>query len=162
MKGSFHCAPQTTDWITPKWIIDALGPFDLDPCASATQPWPTAERMIRLPTDGLLAPWMGRVWLNPPYDRQAVRWVRRLAQHGQGTALIFARTDTGMWHNYVFPEAHGILFLAGRPKFHYPDGRAARWSSGAPMCLVAYGEEDLNRLTFSDIEGELVTGRRIG
>lgn len=35
---------KTNDWITPKWLIDALGPFDLDPCASTRQPWPCAKR----------------------------------------------------------------------------------------------------------------------
>ena len=29
-------------WITPPWILRALGPFDLDPCAADQQPWPTA------------------------------------------------------------------------------------------------------------------------
>ena len=41
---SAHMA--SDDWITPREIIAALGPFDLDPCASATQPWPTAEHML--------------------------------------------------------------------------------------------------------------------
>ena len=35
------------DWITPRCIIDALGPFDLDPCASATQPWQWHEAIGR-------------------------------------------------------------------------------------------------------------------
>jgi hypothetical protein len=25
--------------LTPRWIIDALGPFDLDPCAATVRPW---------------------------------------------------------------------------------------------------------------------------
>ena len=25
----------TDEWYTPRWIIDELGPFDLDPCAPA-------------------------------------------------------------------------------------------------------------------------------
>lgn len=47
---------ETNDWITPRWILDAFGPnyFDLDPCASATQPWPTARRMYTIDDDGLL------------------------------------------------------------------------------------------------------------
>lgn len=30
------------EWLTPKGIIDALGPFDLDPCFSDPRPWDTA------------------------------------------------------------------------------------------------------------------------
>lgn len=34
MNTSFERSKQTTDeWYTPKWILDALGSFDLDPCA---------------------------------------------------------------------------------------------------------------------------------
>jgi len=39
---STHAA--THDWITPQYVLDALGRFDLDPCASLTQPWPPAYR----------------------------------------------------------------------------------------------------------------------
>ena len=57
----------TTTWLTPPGIIDALGPFDLDPCGHPG--WPTADRLICLPDDGLAADWPAsdRVWLNPPY-----------------------------------------------------------------------------------------------
>lgn len=49
----------TDDWITPKWIIDRFGPFDLDPCESDTQPWPCARRGYRVcrGEDGLMLPW---------------------------------------------------------------------------------------------------------
>jgi hypothetical protein len=29
--------------ITPRWIIDTLGPFDLDPAAADPRPWPCAR-----------------------------------------------------------------------------------------------------------------------
>lgn len=47
----------TDDWITPKWLIERLGPFDLDPCASQLQPWPCAKR--QLTEFGLIHPWGG-------------------------------------------------------------------------------------------------------
>ena len=34
-------------WLTPKFILDALGPFDLDPCAAPEpRPWNTAAKHI--------------------------------------------------------------------------------------------------------------------
>lgn len=38
----------TDDWYTPRWLIDTLGPFDLDPCAAPenVRPFPTAASMI--------------------------------------------------------------------------------------------------------------------
>ena len=31
----------THDWLTPPEILEALGPFDMDPCASQFQPSPS-------------------------------------------------------------------------------------------------------------------------
>ena len=30
------------EWYTPKWLIDTLGPFDLDPCSPEARPYDTA------------------------------------------------------------------------------------------------------------------------
>jgi hypothetical protein len=98
--------------------------------------------MIALPDDGLTAEWEGRVWLNPPYSFEAWVWLEKLAAHGRGTALIFARTETAGFVEQVWGKATGLLFLHGRLHFHYPDGRRAKANSGAPSVLVAYGEDD--------------------
>ena len=34
----------TVEWLTPPSIIAALGPFDLDPCAPARQPYPPGRK----------------------------------------------------------------------------------------------------------------------
>jgi hypothetical protein len=51
---------QTDCWLTPPEIIEALGPFDLDPCAAPGQPWATARHHYAPPQDGLALPWYGR------------------------------------------------------------------------------------------------------
>jgi hypothetical protein len=56
--------------LTPRFVIDALGPFDLDPCPPKERPWDTARRHFTEADDGLSRPWKGRVWLNPPYGPQ--------------------------------------------------------------------------------------------
>ena len=124
-------------WITPDWILRSLGRFDLDPCSNDVQPWPTAERMVCLPDDGLSIPWDGRVWLNPPYGPRAKVWIERLAGHGNGIALLFARTETRMWAT-IWERADAILFVSGRIAFHRPDGSVAE-KSGAPSALIAWG-----------------------
>jgi hypothetical protein len=144
------------NWITPRWIIEALGPFDCDPCAADPRPWncATAENY----TDrGLDRPWDGRVWLNPPFNRYTVgAWIRRLAAHGIGTALLHARTEAS-WFAPVWECASGILFLASRIHFHHPDGSRARANSGAPPVLVAFGASDLERLEHAPIAGNLIS-----
>jgi hypothetical protein len=156
--GTHSARAVTHDWITPKYIIDALGPFDLDPCQSPTQPWLCARRSIVQPADGLSADWSGaRVWLNPPYSVHASAWLAKLARHGCGTALIFARTETEMFFAHVWGKASAILFLEGRLHFHYPDGLRAEANAGGPSVLIAYGEQDARRLASSQIAGALVT-----
>jgi hypothetical protein len=56
------CRGETDDWLTPRYILDALGEFDLDPCAATGQPWATARRHLTVHEDGLKEPWAGRVW----------------------------------------------------------------------------------------------------
>jgi hypothetical protein len=92
------------------------------------------------------------VWLNPPFDRYKVgRWIGRLADHGNGTALLHARTETE-WFRICWPRATGILFMAKRLIFVKPDGtpctakRGERANSGAPPVLVAFGDYDATRL----------------
>lgn len=161
--GSHHSArPGTTTWLTPPHIIPALGgalSFDLDPCAApAPRPWDTARVMnAEADGDGLTMEWDGRVWLNPPYSSSEIAaWLGRLADHGTGTALIFARTETEAFQRHVWDRASGLMFLAGRLYFHHPDGTRGRANAGAPSVLCAYGPDDLDRLACADLPGALV------
>ena len=161
--GSHQSAKaQSVVWLTPPGIIQALGgagTFDLDPCAApAPRPWPTARHMNgQADANGLLIDWWGRVWLNPPYSSAEIgKWMRRLADHGRGTALIFARTETEAFRREVWERASGLLFLYGRINFHRPDGSRARQNAGAPSVLCAYGQDDLDRLAEADLQGSLV------
>lgn len=101
-------------------------------------------------------PWYGRVWLNPPYGRAQDAFMARMVEHGCGTALIFARTDTKSFFTYVWDEATAILFVKGRLYFHHEDGTRASANSGAASVLVAYGQQDAEALRDSGIEGKLV------
>lgn len=143
-------------WITPRWILDACGPFDLDPCQCDPQPWPCAS--VGYTEGGLEKLWFGRVWLNPPFDRRVVgQWLERLATHGNGVALVHARTEAG-WFEPIWRSADGILFLADRITFHRPDGTRAAANSGAPAVLVAFGAR--NVASIERAKGVLVTNWR--
>ncbi len=140
----------TDDWITPQWLIDRIGPFDLDPCESESQPWKCARIGMRSSKhDGLLAPWHGMVFLNPPYGKATSAWLNRLAMHGNGIALVFARTETRMFFEYVWPHASCLLFLRGRLTFCYPDGSGSKagHNSGGPSVLIGYGDDAALRLS---------------
>lgn len=165
--GGHHSArASTTTWLTPPAILIAVGgaeSFDLDPCAAVGQPWPTARQHYTVVDNGLMKPWHGRVWLNPPYGREVGAWLGRMAAHNHGTALIFARTDTAAFFDHVWHAASGLLFIAGRLDFLRADGTPAPRkggkrpaNSGAPSVLVAYGADDLDVLAYCGIEGHFV------
>lgn len=139
-----HSRPRdgaTVEWYTPPGIFDALGlTFDLDPCAPpGGLPWIPAARFLSVEDDGLSAPWEGRVWLNPPYGQHTAAWMRRLAAHGDGVALVFARTETSWWHETV-PSASALAFIHGRLTFVDRERASSRYNAGAPSALVAFGE----------------------
>lgn len=156
--GSHQSAAMLKDeWLTPPEIIKALGSFALDPCSPGDRrPWDTASIHYDIHVNGLAKPWEGRVWLNPPYGRETAKWLDRLADHGDGVALIFARTETDMFFRHVWERADAILFLRGRLHFHHVDGRRAEANAGAPSCLVAYGARNVHALKDSGLAGHLV------
>jgi hypothetical protein len=86
-------APQTAvtndDWYTPKWIFDTLDiEFDLDVSAPpGGVPWIPTTRYFTLADDGLLQPWEGRVWMNPPFSK-TTPWVEKFMNHRCGVALL--------------------------------------------------------------------------
>ena len=159
--GSHQSADAGTHtWLTPPEILTALGPFDLDPCACPDpRPWSTATTHWTREDMPLKRAWTGRVWLNPPFGPKPVvgAFMRRMADHGHGIALLFARTETEVFFETVWSRASGVLFLQGRPHFHHPDGRRAGANSGAPVCLIAYGQPDAEILRSCRLAGKFVT-----
>lgn len=148
----------TTDvWLTPPCLIESLGEFDLDPCCPNNLPWKTAREYYSLENnqDGLILPWTGRVWLNPPYSNW-VPFLEKLKNHNNGIALIFARTETRGFFDHVWNGADSILFLKRRVKFVKAD-LSEGGSSTAPSVLIAYGKNNTDALKNSNIEGKLIT-----
>lgn len=161
MNTSFERAEDggTQVWLTPPEMIRLLGPFDLDPAAcSEPRPWPTAAVHYTEADDGLAQPWHGFVWCNPPYSPSALSgaFIDRMAQHGNGLLLIFARTETENWHRSIWGVADAVFFFAGRLVFHTPDGKAASATAGAPSALIAYGSEAVARIRCLNAPGYLV------
>jgi len=145
----------TDEWLTPKWILDKLNcNFDLDPCAPEKRPWETANYYYT--KGGLEKEWFGKVWLNPPYSNQAVKWLEKLVKHKDGIALVFARTETKWFFDNVWDHADALLFLKGRIYFCDINGNRARSNAGAPSVLAAYGKDNAVILKRSGIEGKFV------
>lgn len=145
---------ETDVWLTPPDIIEALGPFDLDPCAAhflAWRPWETAAESWTW--GGLDRPWPSEklMWVNPPYSEVGI-WVSRLADQGNGLALIFARTET-KWFQAVAMRATAIFFPSGRFVFHRAEGTPGDGNAGAPSVFLAFGSTAAIRLKNSGLPG---------
>lgn len=157
-----HFEGMTRDeWLTPPSLLSKLGSFDLDPCSPVNRPWPTAARHFTVVDNGLTRGWTGRVWLNPPYGKETPRWLARMAHHGDGIALIFARTETDAWQRYVWSAADAILFLNQRINFFNVDGTESTFNAGAPSALVAYGPANAEWLLQSGVPGAFVNGFKV-
>ena len=148
----------TNVWLTPRWLIDAIGPFELDPCAADPRPFDIAPRNITQAQNGLDTAWEDGeghkpfVFCNPPYGPNTGLWLARMAEHDHGIALVFARTETKAMQralrdcDAVFFFNKRITFLRGEPP--HEQGPT---SGGAPSCLLAYGPEAYGRLVRSPL-----------
>lgn len=132
----------TQDWYTPAYLFDAISlEFDLDPCQPEQKvPWVPAKRHYWKELDGLRQPWEGSVWLNPPYGPDTPKWLAKMATHGNGMALVFARTDT-IWFHEAKETASAMLFLKGRIKFVDGLGKTGGGGAGCGSLLIAWGTE---------------------
>lgn len=133
--------PDSTDaWFTPPHVFTALGlRFDVDVAAPpGGVPWVPADSHYSELDDGLLQPWHGRVWCNPPYSNPRP-WIERLSVHGDGVALLPADTATSWWHDYV-STGGGFCFIKGRLRF-VRASRGLETSAWFPSVLVGWGDE---------------------
>jgi hypothetical protein len=143
------------EWLTPPYVVEALGDFDLDPCSPIVRPWDTAKNHFNINDDGLNKEWLGRVWCNPPYGDQAKLWLEKCAKHGNCIALTFARTETKMFFESVWDKADAVFFIKGRLKFYHVTGEEGG-SAGAPSVLIAYGKENAEILKNCNLKGKFL------
>ena len=129
------------EWYTPAVYIDAaracMGNIDLDPAScEAANAIVQADRFYTLEDDGLVQPWAGRVWLNPPYTSKAMAgFVDRFAAHDHGCILVNTVTETA-YGQILLQACPVVCFHAGRISFSSPHGQKA--GSGTVGQMIGY------------------------
>lgn len=67
--------------------------------------------------------------------------------------------DNGLWQKVIFPHADGVFFMKGRLKFLGEDGKE-RQGAGCGSVLVAFGQDNVDGIINSCIEGTMLYTRR--
>ena len=123
-----------TEWFSPRSITEAahrlMGGIDLDPASNAlANDVVQATRYFDREADGLRQPWVGRIFINPPYINTVISaFVDRLLDHvrrgdvTQAVVLVNNATDTP-WFQSLSAEATGICFPLGRVHYWLADDR---------------------------------------
>jgi hypothetical protein len=149
----------TDEWFTPEYLIDlarkVLRTIDTDPATSyaVNQKFIKANVFYSKSTNGLnpLNPWIGNVWLNPPYGRgenSAGEFIKRLQNEvvqgnvtGALTCLNVA-SMTSKWFYSVMPSiARMHCILNGRPNFIPPDGKPNDSSPNKGIVISYVGKD---------------------
>lgn len=119
------------EWYTPPEYIEAarqvMGAIGLDPATDPIpQEWIRATIFYTTLDDGLIQPWQGRVWLNPPYSTTSGQsnqeiWALKLIkeyQAGQVTeAILLVKASLGYnWFDRLF-DAYPVCFKRGLISF---------------------------------------------
>lgn len=144
---------ETDVWLTPRWIFDRIGTFDLDPCGWIPNGSPivkTAENYYAEHDDGLVQDWFGSVFVNFPYS-QAKLWMDKCKHEylynpdvKEIVVLCFARTETKAWQENV-KSATGINLIYRRIKFLNSQG-IEKGNGNAPSALIAFGDKAYKRI----------------
>ena len=127
------------EWYTPVEYIHAawrvMGYIDLDPASSeAANEVVGATAYYTAEDDGLSLPWVGKVWMNPPYAKALVeQFADKMAYHvGNGDVteaivLVNNATETA-WFRTMISVASAVVFPASRIRFWQPNS-----DPGAPL-----------------------------
>jgi phage N-6-adenine-methyltransferase len=145
-RGMFRSA--SDEWETPQEFFNAVNEVfhcTLDVCATPFNA--KCEHYYTKKENGLLQPWRGVCWMNPPYGREISRWVQKAYESSfeAGTivvCLLPARTDTKWWHEYVMTRAADVSFIQCRLRFSGKGG-VSKGSAPFPSALVIFGRISL-------------------
>jgi phage N-6-adenine-methyltransferase len=146
--NNYRAGTGECEWYTPAEYIEmarrVLGTIDLDPASSdLAQETVRARRYFTKRDNGLVQPWHGRVWCNPPYSQPTIeRFVCKLLQEydlGRVTEAILLtnnQTDVG-WFHAAANACAAKCFPRGRIRFLTPSGQTGSPTQG--QCVFYFG-----------------------
>ena len=139
---------------TPRWVIDALGSVDLDPCAGENTSIGETNWAIERGEDGLSRQWFGFVYCNPPFS-QKQKWIDKMIDYnckgGQGI-LILPERGSAPWFGPL-AQTCGQYWVMGK-KVNFIGGPS---SNNVGSALFLFGNEARYRVLNSKLPGHPVS-----
>lgn len=137
------------EWFTPKEYIDSvyevLSEIDLDPasCEEANRTI-KAKKFYTKEDDGLSYPWMGKIFLNPPYGNDGPPFVEKLIQEikaenvNEAILLVNSRATDAEWFQPLYDGI--ICFTDHRIDFDSPNEKNTSSTHGS--CFIYFGNNE--------------------
>ena len=114
---------QNDNWETPVDLLDyALDYFDFEPSLDLCATGFNKKCKLFIKDHALDMDWKRDSFLNPPYEN-VKDWIRKAYyEHRKWNvsilALVFAKTDTKVWHECILHGKAEIYFIEGRVHFY--------------------------------------------
>lgn len=147
---------KSQEWYTPQSLLDTIYrimEIDLDP-ASPAEPTVTARKHYTKKENGLLQPWHGNIFLNPPYGRDILPWIKKtVSEYETGEPkniilLVPAKTDT-YWFNHLVSRC--ACFCTIQRRLHFISGENPNSKQtgtfASVLVLLSKDKEIINRFT---------------
>jgi phage N-6-adenine-methyltransferase len=144
-------------WRTPDHVydyFDRLYHFNFDAAASPENA--RTKEYFTKKDNALRKSWSKRgkkrsIWLNPPYSRNLYPWIEKAYKESckSGVSLVgvlvFARTDTKWWHDFVIPHAWKIHFIQPRLRFLDSKTGKKKGAATAPSVFIVFKGDKSSR-----------------
>lgn len=150
---------KNNEWYTPAKYVEAarlvMGSIDLDPASSEmANRTVKAKRYYTKRENGLMLPWHGNIWLNPPYgklnpipgstasyQRMFVEKLLREVAAGNVEQAILLLLGNACFTHYFYPLWKYLLcFHDGFISFHRPDGSTGDFGFGTIFVYLGKNE----------------------
>jgi hypothetical protein len=134
--------------LTPRYVLEPVredlgGVIGLDPCTTPDNPC-AADRFYTEVDNGLVRPWLGPTYVNPPYGKAREPWVACCIRHAAtGAAVILlipAAPDTRVFQRAVV-TATAVVFVRGRVKFGVLRPNRRQFAASHPSALIGWNTE---------------------
>ena len=133
------------DYYTPPHIFETLNVrFDVDVCAPPGGiAWIPADHYLTQAENALITPWVGNVWLNPPFSNPTP-FVAKFVEHGHGIALV--PTSIGRWFYSLWQTDARIVALESVKFYNASTMQQMKQTIPLRCWLVAFGANNVKAI----------------